>query len=176
MPGLIVITNVPPYSGANGPPLELSLDTTQLSNRDWHTIKEISGIRPAEMEAATEAQDNDLIVALAVCALRKHGHPIAMPPIWDAPHGNILYLAEQFVDAYHEGGFDAVVAQIQADGALPPTAPPTNGGELREPSEQPLTSGASSSTGGEASDENQASTGIPASDTGVGFGLETSPT
>ncbi len=64
-------------------------DFTYFTNREWRTIKEISGVRMGEFNEAIEANDNDLIVALAAIALRRRNVPVNVEALWDAPMGKI---------------------------------------------------------------------------------------
>lgn len=88
------IENLHPYNGEH--PLELEQGFT---NRELHTIKEVAGVRANEVEEAFNAGDNDILVALAVIALRRAGLPIHMDTIWDAPAGAIKVLADTEDDA-----------------------------------------------------------------------------
>lgn len=58
----------------------------EFTNRDLHTIKQIAGVRPAEIQDAMASGDVDVFVALAVCALRKAGatRP-TLEELWDMP-------------------------------------------------------------------------------------------
>lgn len=79
----IKIEGVPPYDGE----YDLAMDFT---NREFHTIKQISGIRAGELEEAMQKRDTDLIVALAVNALRRAGRNVSIEALWDAPTGKIV--------------------------------------------------------------------------------------
>lgn len=82
----ITIEGVPALNGS------YPLDEERFTNRDFHTIKKISGLRPKEVSEGLEAGDTDIYVALAVCALYRAGHRDAgvVDALWDAEFGKIL--------------------------------------------------------------------------------------
>jgi hypothetical protein len=75
---------------------EYPIDETTLTNRDFHTIKKVSGLRAAELEEAFAAGDVDLVVALAVCALYRAGkrEPEIVDMLFDAEAGKISWVGE----------------------------------------------------------------------------------
>jgi hypothetical protein len=81
----IIIERVPPYDG------EYEFDDSSFTNRELHTIKQISGVRPGEFLEAGAALDNDLVVALTIIALRRAGHTVNEDAIWDAEVGRITF-------------------------------------------------------------------------------------
>lgn len=88
------IENLHPYNG------EFPLDLERgFTNRELHTIKEVAGVRANEVEEAFNAGDNDMLVALAVIALRRAGLAIHMDALWDADAGAIQVLADVEDDA-----------------------------------------------------------------------------
>jgi hypothetical protein len=129
----IKIEGVPPYDG------EYELDMN-FTNRDLHTIKQISGVRAGDLNDALEHKDLDLVVALAVNALRRAGKPIDMDVLWDSEAGKILLVAD--------------------DDADPPPQP--NGQPNGKPNEPPGSSGNTGPVTGDASPESDpSSTGSP---------------
>lgn len=76
----LVITGIPPYDGEY--PLDFGAG---LTNRELHTIKQISGVRAGELNEALNAGDYDLIVALAAILITRAGHQPSMDALWDAP-------------------------------------------------------------------------------------------
>jgi hypothetical protein len=84
----IKIEGVPPYDG------EYELDMN-FTNRDLHTIKQVAGVRAGDLNDALEHKDLDLVVALAVNALRRAGKPIDMDVLWDSEAGRILLVADE---------------------------------------------------------------------------------
>jgi hypothetical protein len=64
----IEIEGVAPYDGS------YDLDTGRVFNgHELHLIKQISGLRLGEIDDAAEAEDYDLVIALAVIVLWRHG-------------------------------------------------------------------------------------------------------
>lgn len=112
----IVIEGIPPYDG------EHEIDFSYFTNRELNIIKRLAGVRSGELDEALAAGDNDLVVALAVIALRRNGKQVVEDVIWDAPTGRI----------------DLVVAPREDDDAdvPPPSAPPSDesSGASRTPS------------------------------------------
>lgn len=144
----IVIEGVPPYNGE----YEIDFD---FSNRELHTIKQVSGVRAGEIVEAGLKGDNDLIIALAMIALRRTGLVVDEDRIWDAQAGKIT--------------FDAVEAD-----AFPPPQPSSGGDEKQ--SEQTASSGESSNGTGDHPENGRSSTGIPDSATGATSESTTSAT
>jgi hypothetical protein len=83
----IKIEGVPPYDG------EYEIDMN-FTNRDLHTIKQVAGVRAGDLNDALEHRDLDLVVALAVNALRRVGKPVDMDTLWDAQAGLITLVAD----------------------------------------------------------------------------------
>ncbi len=81
----IVISGIEAYDGT------YEFDASQLTNRELHTIKRLANIRAGEMSDALEAGDSDMLVALAVICLQRHGKTIDEDLIWDAQAGSITY-------------------------------------------------------------------------------------
>jgi hypothetical protein len=104
----IKIEGVPPYDGV----YELDMNFT---NRDLHTIKQVAGVRAGDLNDALEHQDLDLVVALAVNALRRAGKPIDMDVLWDSEAGKIMLVADE------------------ADAVPPPQPSSEPGGSVSEP-------------------------------------------
>lgn len=74
---------VSPYGGT------YEFDANYLTNRDFSTIKKISGLRAAELDEALRAADTDLVLAFAVIALNRHGKRPDMEVLWEAEAGAI---------------------------------------------------------------------------------------
>jgi hypothetical protein len=66
-----------------------------FTNRDLHTIKQVAGVRAGDLNDALEHKDLDLVVALAVNALRRAGKPIDMDVLWDSEAGKITLEADE---------------------------------------------------------------------------------
>jgi|SRR5215831_5332690 len=84
----IQISNVPGLDGE----YELS---TNFTNRDFRTIKQMAGLRPMELEEAFQKRDIDLIVALAAIALRRAGKLFDENQLWDAELGSIRLIGDE---------------------------------------------------------------------------------
>lgn len=88
---------------------EYDLDIGNLTNRDLHVIKKVSGVRGAELEDAFEAGDNDLLVALGAIAVCKSGKlpykqaELVAEAIMDAPAGSSLDIIAEDEDEEPEG-------------------------------------------------------------------------
>lgn len=106
-----------------------------MTNGELHTIKRIAGVRAGEIEDALVAGDNDLMLALALIVLARHGKRLPEQLMWDAPAGSGI----TFI--HDESPHDE--AELEGD-ARPPEASPT-AIEPTEPSETPETNGGESS-------------------------------
>lgn len=143
----IHIENLHPYNG------DWPLEIDTITNRELHTIKDISGVRANELEQALEAWDNDLVVAFAEIALRRAGLRVERDRLWDAPVGAISLVFE---------------TEEVGDGEVPPAEPlPNEPASRSEGGEKPTSSGASSSNGGGHPANVPSPTGTPASATGA---------
>lgn len=103
-----------------------------FTNRELHTIKKVAGVRAGEMQAAMEAGDNDLTIAMALIAVQRTGaaRP-TLDELWDLPVDAIS------VDAGEEDPTPA------GEPGTPQTA---NGNPETTPSPDGVSSTASSST------------------------------
>lgn len=136
----ISIEGIPPYSGDY--PIDFD-----FSNRELHTIKQISGVRAGEIVEAGLKGDNDLVIALTMIALRRTGQVVNEDLIWDAKAGKITFVADE------------------AD-AVPP--PQQSSDDSEKPSEPTGSSGTSGRNGGDSHPESDPSSiGIPDSATGA---------
>jgi len=137
----LTIAGVPPLDG------DYDLDISRFTNRELHTIKEISGVRAGELKAAVEAADNDLIVAFAVIVLRRAGKTVEPDQLWDADSGAIT------------------VTPDAAETEPPPPLSPSPSGNENEPggdggtSDNTPPSGRGSSNGGDAPANHPSPTG-----------------
>ena len=132
------IENLHPYNGDH--PLDIEQGFT---NRELHTIKEVSGVRANELEESLTAGDNDILVALVAIALKRQGLIVNMDAIWDAPAGAIT------VEADAEDG----------DAGPPDLMPPEPNGDGGG---KPNTSGASSPNDSDPPANGPSPTGTPA--------------
>ena len=78
----IIITGVPGVDG------EYDFDMT-FTHRDFHTIKQVAGVRANEVQDALEGGDLDIVVAMAEIALRRAGVAHSVDDLWDAEAGAI---------------------------------------------------------------------------------------
>lgn len=88
MPSWIVIDGVDAYDG------RYDLDLSYFTNREYHTIRQQSGLRVSEIEEAMEATDAALVVALAGIALDRAGKHVHWDLLWDAKAGLIKLVFE----------------------------------------------------------------------------------
>ena len=70
----------------------------QLTGREIQLIKRVSGVRMAELEAALDAGDYDVLIAFAAIALQRAGKPVDVDALLDAPFGHVEFVVEE-VDA-----------------------------------------------------------------------------
>lgn len=71
-----------------------------FTNREWHIIKLISGVRQGEFDEALEAEDNDLVVAIGTIVLKRYGKEVDQDTLWDTKSGTItMELDEEEADA-----------------------------------------------------------------------------
>lgn len=138
MPAHLHIEGIP---GLNG---DYPLEVSRFNNRELHTIKRIAGVRPAELEEAFDADDNDLVVAFAIIALTRAGMKVNEEAIWQAEVGKITLVA---------------TADEEEEDESPPAQAPsteTSGGASRNES-----SGESLSNGSDPLESRRSPTGTP---------------
>lgn len=117
---------------------EYDLDVSRFTNRELHTVKQISGVRAGELQDALTAGDNDVLVAMAVIAAHRAGQPIPVEVIWEADAGKIAFDFTEDLEAADAGppevkppasAADASVktgpsgSDSESDGAPPPSLP-----------------------------------------------------
>lgn len=78
----IVLTNVYNLDG------EYDLELV-FTHRDFHTIKQIAGVRANEVMDSINAGDMDVLVALAAIALRRANKQFVVNQLWDTEAGSI---------------------------------------------------------------------------------------
>lgn len=66
------------------------LDLDTLTNRDFHTIKRLSGVRARELDEAFRAGDLDVYLALALIGLGRAGKQVPEDALLDAEVGKIV--------------------------------------------------------------------------------------
>lgn len=140
------IEGIPPYDGDH------EIDLSYLTNRDFHTIKKLSGVRAGEFEEALEKGDNDVIVALAVIALERKGLTVDADVLWNAPAGKMSFVLDDVEEAEDTA----------------PLAQPNASAENESSAEKNGSSGSSGSGAGDSPlARDLSSTGPPDSATGV---------
>lgn len=98
----VVLTGVQPWDGT------YVFEDFNLTNRELHRIKEISGIRAGELIEALEANDRAAFVGFAVVMLARHGKTVHPDDLWDGDSASIRIVLGDEVE----------------EDAGPPTVPP----------------------------------------------------
>lgn len=75
----LILNTLPPYDG------EYELVTSGLTTREYHQIRQVCGLRAAEIEDGLESGDVGLMVALTAIMLQRAGHTVNMEILWNAP-------------------------------------------------------------------------------------------
>lgn len=116
----VVISGIPAFDGTY-----VVDDVAPWTNRELNIIKRLSGVRAGELEEAMRAGDNDVIVAIAVIAIRQSGKnwQAFEEVIYEAPAGSI---------AIPQDEVEAVPPQIPS-----PPEPSENEDEQQPPSGLP---------------------------------------
>jgi hypothetical protein len=114
-----VITGVPGFDG------EYPVDIGSFTMRELQIIKRMSGVRAGELEEAFGAGDSDLILAVAVIAVRRNGRlwETFEKLAWEADVASITFVGE-----------DEEVAPA-ADPLTPPAPSGSSGGQQQLSSE-----------------------------------------
>jgi hypothetical protein len=114
-----VITGVPGFDG------EYPVDIGSFTMRELQIIKRMSGVRAGELEEAFGAGDSDLILAVAVIAVRRNGRlwETFEKLAWEADVASITFVGE-----------DEEVAP-DADPLMPPAPSGSSGGQQQLSSE-----------------------------------------
>lgn len=82
----------------------LVMGTTQtMTNGELHTIKRIAGVRAGEIEDALSAGDNDVLLALGLIILARHGKRLPEHLMWDAPAGSGITIVPDEGEDSEEG-------------------------------------------------------------------------
>lgn len=90
----LIINGVPPWDG------EYEFDSfSSGTNREYHRIKEISGVRAGEFIEALGAGDTGAWVGWAVVVLARHGKNATPDEFWDAPENAIDWKQDEAADA-----------------------------------------------------------------------------
>lgn len=67
------------------------LDERPFTTGELHLLKEMSGVRAGELMEAMEAGDTDIMVALAMIVLQRHGKQVSQRLLWDSTMGQIMF-------------------------------------------------------------------------------------
>lgn len=79
----VVVKDAAPWDG------RYEFPDFSFTNRELHTIKQISGIRAGELIEALDANDTAAYVGVAVVVIGRTGKTIDPNRLWDAPVGSI---------------------------------------------------------------------------------------
>lgn len=141
------IEGLPPFDG------DYPFDYETFTNRELHTIKQLSGVRAGEIAEAFAADDNDLLLAFAVISIqRKQERRLsqnAIDVLWDAPAKKIQ-----------------LVIPKEAEASPPEQTPPSSPDESESGNEKNDSSGSDSSSDGGHLANGQSPTGRLVSLTG----------
>lgn len=121
----IIITGVPGLDG------EYDLDMT-FTHRDFHTIKQVAGVRANEVEEAVENGDMDVIVAMAEIALRRAGKIHSVDDLWDAEAGAITLDVADMEESEPDSPPEPE-DEPKTDAERPPSGADTNGATEHSP-------------------------------------------
>lgn len=89
----IVLKGCGPYDG------EYEFDDGSLTLGELRKIKQVCGLRAGELEDAFNAGDSDVMVAMAVVALERHGKgPVDADFIWNADAAAIDFVGAEVAD------------------------------------------------------------------------------
>lgn len=99
-----------------------------LTNREFHLIRQMSGIAPTGVVGGLLSQDVGLVVALSTVVLEREGKTVNVEALWDAQHGSLV--------------FDFTTDEVDVS---PPEQPPSGGNETENNGES---GNASPSSGG----------------------------
>lgn len=94
----LVITGIRPYDGS----YDFDMESEPLTTLEWRWVKKISGYLPLTLQDGFDGGDPDLIVALAVVALRRAGKIMKEQ-------------AFQAADRIADAPFDGAALQLIAD-------------------------------------------------------------
>jgi hypothetical protein len=76
--------------GASGE-YPFDLDERPFTSGELHLLKEISGVRAGELMEAMEAGDTDIMVALAMIVLNRHGKTVPLRLLWESTLGQLTF-------------------------------------------------------------------------------------
>ena len=154
----IIIKDVPPYDG------EYELELSGLTNRDYHFIKQVSGVRAGELNEALQAGDIGVFVAVASLILKRNGFAdVHTDALWDAEE-SCFQVAESDADRAAEDA-DRPLAIEDPNGTLGGSEKSSDSNASENEKQPP--SGSNGNTDGEDSQRTPLLTGSPGSVTRV---------
>lgn len=118
-----VVTGMPAFDG------EYPIDIGSFTMRELQIIKRMSGVRAGELEEAFAAGDTDLILAIAVIAVRRSGRlwESFERLAWESELGAISFVGEEevAVDAVPLTPSKLQGSSENREGPQPPSGPPS---------------------------------------------------
>lgn len=95
--------------------------------RELHTIKTVTGLRPADFEDALTSGDPDMVIALAVICAKRAGHNITQDDLLDLEVGGITVEGDEEENPTTADAAAEVVtpAMTPADGGTPDSSAST---------------------------------------------------
>ncbi len=84
----LVITGIPPYDG------EYPIDDSGFTQKEYHFIKTVSGVRAGELQEAIQAGDVAVGVALTAITLERNGKVPMLSLLWEAKEECITVVAK----------------------------------------------------------------------------------
>lgn len=79
----LVINGAPPWDG------RYEFEDFAFTNMELYEIRQLSGLRAAELIDALDANDTAAYVGVAMVILKRHGHRLLAEDLWDAKVGSI---------------------------------------------------------------------------------------
>lgn len=85
------VTGVPGFDG------DYPIDIGAFTMRELHIIKDVAGVRAGELEEAFSAGDTDVILAVAVIAVRRNGGDFKafQTVAWESEMGSLTFVADE---------------------------------------------------------------------------------
>lgn len=135
----LVITGIPPYDG------EYPIEDNGFTQKEYHFIKQVSGVRAGELQEAMAAGDVAVGVALTAITLERNGKTVHLPVLWEAKEeaSNVVAKCSQcgFNNEFTEagkmpevcGGCRAKLADQDTEDSDRPLDTATSGGQTSEP-------------------------------------------
>jgi hypothetical protein len=106
---------------------EYDCQINDLTNRELHQVRLLSGIAPAGILGGLVSGDAGLLVSLAAIILERNGKHVDVDALWDAPGGSSIVFDVSDVTQDSEGDDGPPAQQPSAPGE--PGGPGANDGE-----------------------------------------------